>query len=110
MIGKVLNELGDKKVKKKFDIVVTRHKALVEYLRELGIDVDKVVKHASPSDVKGKVVCGVLPHSLSCLAKEYWEVSLALPQELRGKELSKSQIESYAKGLIGYKVKVIGKI
>ena len=82
----------------KIDIVVTRHPGLVEFLRERGLctpDVT-VIPHASPEDVRGKHVCGVLPHSLSCLCESFTEVPLALPAELRGVELSLEQVRQYA--------------
>lgn len=80
------------------DLVVTRHPGLVEFLRERGLCTPEVtvVSHASPEDVRGKHVCGVLPHSLSCLCKSFTEVPLALPPELRGVELSLEQVRQYA--------------
>lgn len=57
---------------------------------------DKKMSHASPEDVRGKHVCGVLPHSLSCLCESFTEVPLTLPAELRGVELSLAQVRQYA--------------
>lgn len=84
---------------KKIDLVVTRHNALVEYLIEEGVvDPDvKVIPHATPEQIAGKHVCGVLPHSLSCLASAFTEVPLVLPPELRGKELTVDDIRNHAK-------------
>jgi hypothetical protein len=80
------------------DLVVTRHPGLVEFLRERGLCAPDttVIPHASPEDVRGKHVCGVLPHSLSCLCESFTEVPLALPPELRGVELSLEQVRQYA--------------
>ncbi len=82
----------------RIDLVITRHKGLVDYLLEEGIisPETKVVAHATADLVKGKHVLGVLPHSLSCLCKTFTEIPLALPQELRGKELKKEDIRKYA--------------
>jgi len=86
------------KEKRKIDLVVTRHPGLVEFLRERGLCAPgvAVIPHASPEDVRGKHVCGVLPHSLSCLCESFTEVPLALPAELRGVELSLEQVRQYA--------------
>ncbi|MBT3807684.1 MAG: hypothetical protein HOG03_24315 [Desulfobacula sp.] len=92
----------------KFNLIVTRHKGLVEYLILKGI-VDSninVTAHASPDIVQGKHVIGVLPHSLSCLTKSFSEIPLNLPQELRGKELTCEDIERYAGKLVTYMVEV----
>lgn len=87
-----------KEKRKKIDLVVTRHPGLVEFLRERGLCAPDatVIPHASPEDVRGKHVCGVLPHSLSCLCESFTEVPLTLPPELRGVELSLEQVRQYA--------------
>ncbi len=82
----------------KIDLVITRHQGLVDYLLEEGLITPQtqVVAHATPELVRGKNVLGVLPHSLSCLCKSFTEIPLALPQELRGKELTREDIRKYA--------------
>ena len=91
---------------KKIELVVTKHPGLVEYLREIGLaDAEtKVISHATPEEVRGKRVCGVLPHSLSCLCETFTEVPLALPQELRGEELTIEQVRQYAGPPTTYRV------
>jgi len=91
---------------KRLDLIVTRHPGLVTYLREIGLaDAETVVvAHATPDVVKGKRVCGVLPHSLSCLCDTFTEVPLALPQELRGAELTIEQVRQFAGHPVTYKV------
>jgi len=44
----------------KFDLLVTRHPGLVEFLKELGLVTEEtvVVSHASPETVTGHHVCG----------------------------------------------------
>lgn len=93
----------------KIDVVVTRHPGLVEYLRELGLatEATEVISHASPEAVRGKRVCGVLPHSLSCLCESFTEVPLALPAELRGAELTLEQVRQYASAPVTY---IVAKI
>ena len=91
---------------RKIDVVVTRHPALVEYLRELGMVADavQVITHVSAEDVAGKHVAGVLPHSLSCLCETFTEVPLKLTPELRGRELDIETLRSIAGQPVTYKV------
>ena len=93
----------------KIDMIVTRHPGLLEYLRELGLATAEtvVVSHATPVDVAGKRVCGVLPHSLSCLCDTLTEVPLTLPAELRGQELTLDQVRQYAGEPVTYRVEVV---
>ena len=96
---------------KKIDLVITRHPALVDYLREQGIvtgDVE-VISHASPEIVEGKHVLGVLPHSLSCLTASFTEVPLRIPAELRGKELSVEDLRKYAGSPVTYHVERVSE-
>lgn len=74
-------------------VIVTRHTALVDFLREQGIEGD-VVSHASEETVKGKHVFGVLPMRLAALCGRFTEVTLQIPAELRGKELSLQDINA----------------
>ena len=95
----------------KFDLVITRHKALVTYLAEKKL-IDpscQVEAHASPDLVRGKRVIGVLPHSLSCLTESFTEIPLRLPQELRGKELILEDVRKYAGQPATYKVTKLNK-
>jgi len=94
---------------KKIDLVVTRHPGLVEFLLEEGLidEQTKVIPHASPSDVEGKNVMGVLPHSLSCLCESITEIPLNLPPELRGKELTCEQVREFGGKPVTYQVRVI---
>lgn len=90
-------------------VIVTRHKALVEYLVTRGIvgsDVP-VIAHATPEDIKGRHVYGVLPLSLAKLAGAITEIPLHLPPELRGKELSLEQVKKYSKEPATY---VVGEV
>ena len=88
------------------EIVVTRHAALIDYLKEKGIINEKteVISHASPDAIRGKNVLGVLPHSLSCMTATFSEIPMNLPAELRGKELSLEDMRKYAGDLVTYVV------
>jgi hypothetical protein len=97
----------------KIDLIVTRHPALVDYLRELGMVTDtdgvEVIDHATPEAVKGRHVCGVLPHSLSCLTASFTEVPLRLTPELRGKELDLATLREIAEEPVTYVIRRQGK-
>ena len=88
-------------------LIVTRHKGLVEYLREEGIVGDdiEVITHATAENVTGRHVIGVLPHSLSCLTASFTEVPLHLPPELRGVELTANDVRKYAGKPVTYIVR-----
>lgn len=70
-------------------VIVTRHPDLVQLIRERGLAPEgaAVVEHASPEDVAGKHVIGVLPLRLAALAASVTEIPLALTPDLRGREL-----------------------
>lgn len=87
-------------------IVVTRHAALVELLRERGIigDDARVIAHATPNDVRGQHVIGVLPLSLAAIAASVTEVSLNLSPEDRGKELPIERLREIAGPARSYKI------
>jgi putative CRISPR-associated protein (TIGR02620 family) len=93
-------------MKIQIDLVVTRHPALLQHLKDLGVVTDKtqVISHATPDDVKGLNVCGVLPYSLACLCTTFSELTLNIPQGIRGQELSLDELKKYAGPLITYKV------
>lgn len=88
-------------------VVVTRHPALVEYLREIGVIASEcdVISHATAEDVRGKHVIGVLPNHLACEAESLTEVPLALSPEQRGKELSLEEIRAAAAPAVTYNVR-----
>lgn len=87
-------------------VVVTRHKALVEFLRNSGKinATDSVIEHATEADIDGKHVIGVLPLSLAAKALSVTEATLSLPIELRGKELSLEDVKKCFTGFATYKV------
>ena len=88
-------------------VVVTRHPALLQYLQKQGlVPADTpVLAHASEADVQGKHVIGVLPMRLASVAAKLTEVSMTVPAELRGQELSLEQIEALNPTLTTYVVR-----
>ena len=90
--------------------VVTRHKALVEYLLDKDIIKDgeyKLIEHADYKDVEGRDVIGVLPLQLASYAKSVTEVPLKLTPEMRGKELTFEEVEKVAEKPVQYIVREV---
>ena len=91
------------------NIIVTRHKSLAEFLINSGVipfDLD-IKEHVSVDDVKNKSVFGVLPLHLACECESVTEVSLDIPAEYRGKELSLDDINKFFIGINKYSVRKI---
>jgi len=90
-------------------VIITRHPAMVALLLKRGL-VDAstpVLAHASPEEIKGKHVFGVLPHSLSCLTARFTEIPMRIPFEMRGKELTLDDMEEFAGKAVTYTVSKI---
>lgn len=87
-------------------VVVTRPPALVEYLTEQGVVPAgvEVVTHATAEQVRGRHVFGVLPLHLAAEARRVTEVPLHVPAELRGVELTLTQVRQFAGPLTSYVV------
>jgi len=79
-------------------IIVTRHPALIEYLKNNNYVNDDVehISHANIEDIEGAHVFGILPLWLASYCDRLTEVQLRLPPEKRGVELSIKDIEFYA--------------
>lgn len=91
-------------------VVVTRHPALIQYLKEIGLVTDQepvITGNATPDGVRGKHVIGVLPNHLAALAACLTEIPLKIPAELRGKELTLEQVRQFAGEPTTFKVSVV---
>jgi putative CRISPR-associated protein (TIGR02620 family) len=88
-------------------LVVTRHKALVQYLIEEGMITAEtpILSHVTSKDVEDKHVIGVLPLHLAALAATVTEVPLDIPAELRGQELDLEQVRAFAGDPVKYSVR-----
>ena len=76
---------------------ITRHPGACAWMTALSISIDQVVAHLDPTDVaRGDLVYGSLPINLAVQICErgarYFHLSLVIPFELRGKELSAEQL------------------
>ena len=85
-------------------VIVTRHPALLQYLHELGVVAEgtPILSHATADDVRCKHVYGVLPMRLAAEAAALTEVSMNVPAEWRGTELSLEQIKACGPTLTTY--------
>lgn len=99
------------KKQKGYDLVVTRHQGLVDFLIHEGIIPEgvRVVAHATAEDVQYKHVIGILPLRLAALAASVTEATLELPLELRGAELTEAQVRECYRGLATYTVAARGQ-
>ncbi len=93
---------------------VSRHPGAREWAASQGFQVDKMVAHLDLSQVQpGDVVLGNLPVHLAAglCAKgaQYWHLSLEVPAERRGEELSAADMDSYGARLERYQVMPMGK-
>jgi len=76
---------------------ISRHPGACEWMAGMSIAIDHVVAHLDPTDTTcGDVVYGSLPVNLAVQICErgarYFHLSLVIPFELRGKELSAGQL------------------
>ena len=82
------------------EIVVTKQAELVQYLKDKGIvgisDDTQIMEHATRADVAGKHVLGYLPYHIAAVAESVTVIPIRAPVYLRGKTLTRNQIERYA--------------
>ena len=100
----------EKLIIRKKQPVITRHKALVDYLLDRDIIKEgeySLIEHADYKDVEGKDVIGVLPLQLASYAKSVTEVPLKLTPEMRGKELTFEEVEKVAQEPVQYIVREV---
>jgi CRISPR-associated protein Csx16 len=86
---------------------VTRHPGAVEWATRQGLRIDRHVAHLDPAIIApGDTVIGILPVNLAARVCErgarYFNLSLELPAEARGRELSADELERYGARLEAY--------
>lgn len=87
--------------------LVTRHAGAADWLIQQGFKTDQLVTHLDISKVAtGDVVIGTLPVNsiaeLHTKGARYFHLSLTVPPEMRGKELSAKQMKSFGATLAEY--------
>ena len=87
-------------------IIVTRHKALAEYMLTEGIAPPgtPIIPHAKPIHVQGAHVYGVLPLRLAALAFAVTEVPLRLEDEDLNREIGIERLRQIAGQPVTYHV------
>lgn len=90
-------------------LVVTRHAALIDYLVEIKLIPagTPYLTHATPEQLQGRHVIGVLPLHLAACCASVTEIPLDLPAEARGRELTLYEMRQYAGDPVTYSVKVV---
>lgn len=79
---------------------ITRHHGALDWLNRQEFPVDIILSHLDLSMIKpGDVVIGLLPVHLAAAVcdagAEYWHLSMELPYEARGTELTAQEMEAY---------------
>ena len=90
-------------------LFVSRHPGAREWAAKEGVAVDAVIAHLDPDTVQpGDVVVGTLPIHLAARVcargGRYLHLSLELPPEWRGRELSAADLRRCGARLEGYRV------
>jgi len=94
---------------------VSRHPGAVEWAARQGIAVDQLVAHLDPEIVQpGDVVIGTLPVNLAAevcaRGARYLNLSLDLPPEARGRELTADELETFGARVEEYLVERIARV
>lgn len=55
----------------------------------------RVIAQATPKDLTGNRIIGILPVDLAALCGEYWALNMRIPAEMRGKELTCEDMERF---------------
>ncbi len=93
-------------------IFISRHPGAREWAAEEGISVDRQVTHFDPETVQpNDVVIGTLPVHLAARVCQrggrYLHLSLELPPDWRGRELSAADLRRFGARLEAYQVTLI---
>lgn len=89
---------------------VSRHPGAIEWARRKGIVFDHTIAHINGADIKpGDTVMGSLPVNLAAevcgIGARYLHLSLKLPSNLRGRELSVEQLEALGAQLEAFDIR-----
>lgn len=95
--------------------IVTRHAGALEWLARRGVSSERVVPHLDPEWIRaGDRVVGTLPIQLVAAVcargGRYEHISVELPAELRGRELSADTLERHGARLELYYAKRIAPV
>ncbi|MEW5891281.1 MAG: CRISPR-associated protein Csx16 [Pseudomonadota bacterium] len=93
---------------------VSRHPGAIEWAARQGLAVDRFVAHLDPSEIRpGDTVIGTLPIHLAAeicaRGARYCNLSLDLPPDSRGRELSAADLERHGARLETYVVRRVDR-
>ena len=93
-------------------IIVTKHKAVEQYIREAGLCEEGAICYPSVSAefVEGKHVIGTVPFHIAAAAEYFTEIKLTLRKHLFNTELTLDQLKAMVKEVRTYKVTIIDNI
>lgn len=91
-------------------LLITRHPGAVEWAARQGLKVDRQIAHLDPAAIHpGDVVIGTLPVNLAAAVcargGRFFNLSLDMPPEARGRELSADELERFGARLEEYLIK-----
>jgi len=95
--------------------LVSRHAGALDWLQSRGINADRIVTHLDPeAPAPGDTVIGTLPiHVAARLVERGVEVrflAMELPRHLRGRELTRDEMESSNARLEAFRIERIGSV
>jgi len=91
---------------------ISRHAGAIDWAKQQGIKIDEQIAHLDTDQLKaGDKVYGTLPINLvaqiNALGVRYFHLSLNLPKEARGKELSAELMQRFGATLEEYTAKKV---
>ena len=91
---------------------VTRHPGAIEWATRRGLPIHRQVHHLDPETIRpGDVVIGTLPLNLAAQVcargGRFYTLSLDLPPQTRGRELSADDLERYGARLEEYRIQAV---
>lgn len=94
--------------------LVSRHAGALDWLAHQGVAADRIEPHFEPEWVApGDTVIGTLPINLAAAVCErggrYLHLTLEVPPEWRGRELTAAEMDAVGARLEGYRVEREGK-
>lgn len=94
---------------------VSRHPGALEWAARQCLAIDRFATHLDPAEVqRGDTVIGSLPVNLAAVVCQrqarYLNLSVVLPAELRGKELTTDQLERLGARLEEYRVETTTRL
>lgn len=93
-------------------VFVSRHPGALQWAKAQGVDFDRHVPHLDLTDVAaGDVVIGTLPVQLAAQVCErgahYFHLTMSLPHDLRGNELTGAQLAQLGARLQRFEVRAV---